>query len=679
MKNILIYLVLVILLPVFVCAELVSYYSFDDSADLGKDYVGSNNGIVRGGVTWTPGGFVNGAVIFDGINDYINCGNDQSLDMQSFTLTAWVKLDDVVGNNNLIARKTQNPLMGWAFFSVQSSGKLSFDHMYGDGTANTHKSYTGNTPLQTDTWYHIAVTVVNGGSIKFYLDGDLDAEKTMTQTFSYPNGSLMIGRSESGYYGGFTDGMIDEIRICNHILSSEEILALYNQDKQTGGQGDLDADLNFDTRVDIDDLIIVASNFGSADDIADTDSNGIVDIFDIVFIASRFGTTSQSGSPLYPTREGNVVSAISCDLNDVYAAVDFANNGEIVQIPEGICDWDETLTTKKEIHLRGAGKDKTILRRMPSAPRTMVEYDATYDAPDIPNTERFKFSGIKLQDLGGPYENGYEASRVSEGLIIQSGAEDFLVYDSEFEGFSHACVLVKDYIGTSDVRPDGRSKGVIYNNRFINCYMQGLGYGVHVSGNQEKNWDIYPLDIGSEQAVFIEDNYFTGCRHAVASGYGSRYICRYNFFEGNRRSHTIDAHGWPMPETNRGSRLYEIYENTVVGNDEYDPDGIQIRGGDGVIFNNTMHTFIAYSIILSQDNQGICRETGWPCKDQIRELHMWGNTEDGSLINATGIGNALVRLVHPGIEQTLQEGRDFFFYPRPGYTPYQYPHPLRDS
>lgn len=46
-------------------------------------------------------------------------------------------------------------------------------------------------------------------------------------------------------------------------------------------------DLNNDTRVDIGDLIIVASNFGTSNSVADTDGNGIIDIFDIVYIASR--------------------------------------------------------------------------------------------------------------------------------------------------------------------------------------------------------------------------------------------------------------------------------------------------------------------------------------------------------------------------------------------------------
>ena len=50
-------------------------------------------------------------------------------------------------------------------------------------------------------------------------------------------------------------------------------------------------DINNDGNVDLDDLIIIASNFGLTtgfDERADTDNNNVIDIFDIVFVASRF-------------------------------------------------------------------------------------------------------------------------------------------------------------------------------------------------------------------------------------------------------------------------------------------------------------------------------------------------------------------------------------------------------
>ena len=438
-----------------------------------------------------------------------------------------------------------------------------------------------------------------------------------------------------------------------------------------------DADIDDNGVIDLSDLILVTNFFGKTsgyDSEADTDTNGIIDIYDVVYVASRVGTTMP---------EENIVYANSCNLADVKAAIDSANYGDIVQLPEGTCDWDNELLTYKEVHVRGAGRDKTIIRRSPSSPS---HYVFIYDAERVdgqPETiARFKFSGIKLVDPRGPYGD-YNSSQITAGLTLRYGAKDFLVYDSEFQGFSDAGVFVRDYERDHVLIPDGRSWGVIYNNRFIDCYMGGLGYGVSVYGSQDKDWDIHPLDLGGSHAVFIEDNYFSGERHTVASGSGSRYVFRYNTIENNRRSHMIDAHGWTGDETysNRGSRQYEIYGNTLIGNNVHYPDGIGIRGGDGVIFNNVMRNYVAYPIFLTHDNMYLCcTNDSYPCHDQITELHMWNNTEDGVLINSVGqTGNAQVALFGTCITDILQEGRDFFFTPRPNYTPYPYPHPLRSS
>lgn len=690
--------------------ELVSYWSFDDSANPGKDQAGVNDGTVYGAI-WTANGFSNGAVSFDGANDYIDCGSDSSLNLNDFTLTAWMKLNVITSSSNLIARKTDSPYNGWNFFFYGGVVQgLAFAFFYGDGSSNTHKSYYADEDLLADKWYQVAVAVSNGNSIRFYVNGTLDAEKAPTESFIYPDSPLIIGESGSGYHGEAMNGIIDEVKIYNKALSSEEILRHYNEEM---GE-DITADLNNDGVVDIYDLINVTTYLGQIsgfDENIDVVPDGIIDIYDVVYIASRFtkklppectGTCKDnpcssyddcssasgecpsgqhccSGSCTIPG--GDVVYAASCSLSDVQAAIDSAENGDIVQIPAGTCYWNGNILTWKEIHLRGEGPTLTIIRKA-SDERGLFIYEGTWDSPSTPNQGQFKFSGIKLVDPEGPYSQLDDTKRTN-GLIIRYGARDFLVYDSEFEGFGNAGVLVYGYPTTTHALiPDGRCRGVIYNNRFIDCYMPGLGYGVDVVGTQDIDWENYPLALGTEEAVFIEDNYFKGTRHAVASSRGSRYVFRYNIVEDNiGGEHSIDAHGWTgtVDDVVRGSRQYEIYENEVIGDPSSRPNGIGIRGGDGVIFNNTMHTGISgYPIFLTQDNQGICLETGWPCLDQIRELHMWGNTKDGVAVDTVGTCSECVRLTKEGIEQTLQEGRDFFLYPRPGYTPYPYPHPLRE-
>ena len=59
----------------------------------------NNNGALSGGVAWTQGKYGK-ALNFDGINDFVDCGNDTSLDLTAaLTVSCWVKIP--------------SPLTGW--------------------------------------------------------------------------------------------------------------------------------------------------------------------------------------------------------------------------------------------------------------------------------------------------------------------------------------------------------------------------------------------------------------------------------------------------------------------------------------------------------------------------------------------------------------------------------------
>ena len=134
--------------------------------------------------------------------------------------------------------------------------------------------------------------------------------------------------------------------------------------------------------------------------------------------------------------------------------------------------------------------------------------------------------------------------------------------------------------------------------------------------------------------------------------------------DGKIGSSGIDAHGyssWP-----RGSRSYEIYNNHLTVYRRW--VGIGVRGGEGVVFNNTLIGDYGHSIQLWNDtsgNQGQGDNCNYPCKDQIRELYIWNNITNG---NTSDIDNK-----HPSI---IQPNRDYFLRQKEGYTPYIYPHPL---
>ena len=75
---------------------LVGYWNFDQgSGTIAYDSSGYNNHGTIYGASWTSGK-VNGALNFDGLNDYVDCGNNETLDpTQGATIEAWVNFNQL--------------------------------------------------------------------------------------------------------------------------------------------------------------------------------------------------------------------------------------------------------------------------------------------------------------------------------------------------------------------------------------------------------------------------------------------------------------------------------------------------------------------------------------------------------------------------------------------------------
>ena len=72
------------------------------------------------------------------------------------------------------------------------------------------------------------------------------------------------------------------------------------------------------------------------------------------------------------------------------------------------------------------------------------------------------------------------------------------------------------------------------------------------------------------------------------------------------------------------------------------------------------------------DQIGRCRDAGADSvQPQVLEpVYAWNNHYNGKRCDLK------VRRIYPREEEYLQEGRDFFNVPKPGYTPLAYPHPV---
>lgn len=333
-----------------------------------------------------------------------------------------------------------------------------------------------------------------------------------------------------------------------------------------------------------------------------------------------------------------IINASSCSRADIQAAVDQASAGDVVQLPACTnSSWAGTVNISKAIAIAGQGETQTVITKPGTSTAPMISVDCSTGLIG------FEFYGITLGGRG-------DEQTLDRGLALINRCQDFRIYHSTFQKFGHAGIYIR-----------GKADGVVYECKFLENFRPGRGYGLEVIGDGTYP----PLELGTGNAVFVEDSYFRGSRHNIASNNGSRYVFRYNTIVDNREDGAaIDAHGYPSSTWPRGSRSYEVYNNSIV-NSVNRWAGVGPRGGDGVIFNNTTSK-VDHPILLMNEGSGSadgCKT--YPCQDQIRELYIWNNTPS-TVDHWRQIDSELV-----------QEGRDYFLYPRPGYTPYAYPHPLR--
>lgn len=91
---------------------LVGYWSFDDArGSMATDFSGNNNdGTLTNmdqATDWVSGK-KGGALDFDGSDDYVDTGDTTNYQTGSFTLSAWIKPDDVSNNGQRIITDDSN-------------------------------------------------------------------------------------------------------------------------------------------------------------------------------------------------------------------------------------------------------------------------------------------------------------------------------------------------------------------------------------------------------------------------------------------------------------------------------------------------------------------------------------------------------------------------------------------
>jgi hypothetical protein len=168
----------------------------------------------------------------NGINQYVDFGNDASFDLVgAITVTMRVRIDQYRNWNQIVGKTDQNAganecwganvssgfggYLGWAVNTVDV-GRISVDF------------HAGGNPLPPlGIPFFFAGRHLSGGNICAWINGD--------KYISVIGGNIVVNSAIPVYYGvdcnfayGYFDGQVSDLRIYDRALSDEEIIIIYN-------------------------------------------------------------------------------------------------------------------------------------------------------------------------------------------------------------------------------------------------------------------------------------------------------------------------------------------------------------------------------------------------------------------------------------------------------------------
>ena len=201
-----------------------AYWKFDEGeGSIAYDSMDNNHGTIYG-ATWTTGQ-INGALSFDGMDDYVDMADTVKSYLETdYTILAWIKTNTVSSNNAIAAYRHTVDVYPLIFQLSQNNADIYFTVR--DNSLNTAQAVYPDV-FTTNTWYHVA-GVRKSDIVNIYVNIIGGIEDTATLGAINSN-NLKIGALQFGGNppSNYFDGTIDEVRIYNRALSTEEIRNMY--------------------------------------------------------------------------------------------------------------------------------------------------------------------------------------------------------------------------------------------------------------------------------------------------------------------------------------------------------------------------------------------------------------------------------------------------------------------
>jgi PKD repeat protein len=289
------------------------------------------------------------------------------------------------------------------------------------------------------------------------------------------------------------------------------------------------------------------------------------------------GSSSSSTNNIVSVGYADVITAASPSYADVSAAVAAASRGDTVIVPAGAATWASQLVVTEGIYIIGAGNDATTGTRItssyvgramgnpPDPSNYLVVYQPSVEAQSA--NAPFRFSGFRINCAG--ICSGIELYNYTSTLMNQARIDNNFI-----TGTSGKCIYIMGNLG-----------GVVDSNEID---VNGLVFGARSTSSS--NWSSHAFYFSNAYNIYFEDNTVTSSNTFVDGGAGGQYCLRHNTFTYTgtvTQAPAFDMHG-NDPVSSASGMITEIYDNTIISINNNQSNGLDLRGGKGLYYNNNL-------------------------------------------------------------------------------------------
>ena len=219
-------------------AAPIAQWTFDETAGAtAYDSIGGVDGILSGDATFVAGGVSGNAVSLSMAGaGLVNMGDHFRFDGEDFSVMAWVKLAPGDQTSMILLAKHRNAVIAGYILGINTGdGGWSRDDKawFYDSNPSPGDEPVSTTSVNDGAWHQIVVTYSPVGLAEIYVDGAPAEDNKTSDVILSNNAPLLVGGTDiAGTPTNHFTGLVDDLQLYNHVLTSNEVQWLFEHPGQ---------------------------------------------------------------------------------------------------------------------------------------------------------------------------------------------------------------------------------------------------------------------------------------------------------------------------------------------------------------------------------------------------------------------------------------------------------------